>query len=111
MSALRHSDNENKLVQLETLSRRFFESTSSQMGNQSFQDISKYEHVVPKTQDRKKAKYHKDVQVMMPDLWSHEVQDQCLSSMMEQAQDQRSLHMLQDKVQRFKTMSKTEEHS
>ncbi|GJT08277.1 hypothetical protein Tco_0842739, partial [Tanacetum coccineum] len=34
----------------------------------SFQDTSKYEHVGPKTQDRKKVKYYKDDQVMMKDL-------------------------------------------
>ncbi|GJR69891.1 reverse transcriptase domain-containing protein [Tanacetum coccineum] len=34
----------------------------------SFQDDIKYEHVGPKTQDHKKAKYYKDDQVMMKDL-------------------------------------------
>ncbi|GKA13573.1 hypothetical protein Tco_0693219 [Tanacetum coccineum] len=33
-----------------------------------FQDDIKYEHVGPKIQDRKKAKYYKDDQVMMKDL-------------------------------------------
>ncbi|GKE46204.1 hypothetical protein Tco_1477462, partial [Tanacetum coccineum] len=33
-----------------------------------FQDDIKYEHVGPKTQDRKKAKYYKDDKVMMKDL-------------------------------------------
>ncbi|GKG28392.1 hypothetical protein Tco_0406719 [Tanacetum coccineum] len=32
-----------------------------------FQDDIKYEHVGPKTQDRQKAKYYKDDQVMMKD--------------------------------------------
>ncbi|GJX91727.1 hypothetical protein Tco_0345053 [Tanacetum coccineum] len=34
----------------------------------NFQDDIKYEHVGPKTQDRKKEKYYKDDQVMMKDL-------------------------------------------
>ncbi|GKB00116.1 hypothetical protein Tco_0828109 [Tanacetum coccineum] len=35
---------------------------------ESFQYDIKYEHVGPKTQDRKKAKYYKDDQVMIKDL-------------------------------------------
>ncbi|GJT25528.1 hypothetical protein Tco_0895465 [Tanacetum coccineum] len=61
---------------LATLSRRFFESTYSQSQSvqvnayqgrllDSFQDEEMYKHVGPKTQERKKAKNHKDNQVMI----------------------------------------------
>ncbi|GJX76049.1 hypothetical protein Tco_0322860 [Tanacetum coccineum] len=61
---------------LATLSRRFFESTYSQSQSvqvnayqgrllDSFQDEEMYKHIGPKTQERKKAKNHKDNQVMI----------------------------------------------
>ncbi|GJU89994.1 hypothetical protein Tco_1302417 [Tanacetum coccineum] len=51
----------------------------------SFEDEEQYEHVGPKTQERKKVKNHKDDQVMIKDSRSQDVKDQVIK-----AQDHKS---------------------
>ncbi|GJV12540.1 hypothetical protein Tco_1354081 [Tanacetum coccineum] len=64
MSALRLSDNENYQVRYQDYQDKECQGRLLD----GFQENIKYEHVGPKTQDRKKAKYYKDDQVTIKDL-------------------------------------------